>query len=53
MKIFVEPREVSKDTALSDVETISEVFNMDRTNDVKKLLSQVITTYTITDNKKE
>lgn len=52
-KIFIEPREVSKDTAIKDVETISQVFNMETTNDVKKLLSQVITTYTITDNKKK
>ena len=52
MKIFIEPREVSEDTAISDVETISNVFNMERTSDVKQLLAQVISTYTITENKK-
>lgn len=51
-KIFIEPRETSNDTALKDIDTISEVFGMERTMDVKKLLSQVIDTYTITENKK-
>ncbi len=52
-KIFIEPRETLKDSVLKDIETISKVFNMDRTTDVKKLLAQVITTYTITENKKK
>ena len=51
-KIFIEPTSVSHDSAIKDVEDISKVFNMERTNDVKKLLAQIITTYTITDNKK-
>lgn len=50
-KIFIEPREKSRDTAPKDVETISQVFNMEQTKDVKKLLAQVIDTYTITENK--
>ena len=50
-KIFIEPKETSKDSAVNDVETISKVFNMERTQDVKKLLAQVIDTYTITENK--
>ena len=49
-KIFIEPREKSRDTALKDVETISQVFNMEQTKDVKNLLAQVIETYTITEN---
>ena len=52
-KIFIEPSEISNDTALKDIETISDVFNMEQTNDVKELLAQVITTYSITENKKQ
>lgn len=51
-KIFIEPNEIKMDSAMHDVEVISQVFNMEQTRNVKELLSQVITTYTITENKK-
>lgn len=52
-KIFIEPKEQTRDNIPGDVETISKVFNMDETKDVKLLLSQIIDTYTITENKKK
>ena len=36
----------------SDVKLASSVFNMEETKDVKELLTKLITTYKITENKK-
>ena len=49
-RIFIEKKEDIKPVE-EDIKTISRVFEMDETDDVKELLSQTITTYHITDNK--
>ncbi len=49
-KIFVEKNEKANPDVQSDIKTISEVFDMEDTNDIKSLLSQVIKTYKITNN---
>lgn len=51
-KIFIEPKESVNEKINEDVLKVSKVFDMDETRDVKKLLSQMISTYTITENKK-
>ena len=50
-KIFIEPKEMVNEKIEEDIKTISNVFNMDETSRVKDLLSQLITSYTITENK--
>ena len=49
-RIFVEEKEAVKPIE-EEIKTISKVFEMDEVSDVKELLSQVITTYKITENK--
>ena len=49
-RIFVEQKESVKPIDKEIVE-ISKVFEMEETGDVKQLLSQIIDTYTITENK--
>ena len=46
-KIFIEPREDYNKNIQDDVNTISSVFNMENTKDVKSLLSQIVKTYSI------
>ena len=48
-RIYVEEKEAVKPIE-EEIKTISKVFEMDETSDVKELLSQIITTYVITDN---
>ena len=50
-KIYIEKRERVVQPIEEEIKTISKVFEMEETSDVKKLLSQVIDTYTITENK--
>lgn len=49
-RIYVEEKEAVKPIE-DEIKTISKVFEMDEVKDVKELLSQVITTYVITENK--
>ena len=44
-RIFIEPREETNKSLEQDVKTVSQVFEMDETKDVKHLLGQLITTY--------
>lgn len=44
-KIFVEQRENFNDDILSDIQTISSVFVMDDIDEVKELLSKLVSTY--------
>jgi FlaA1/EpsC-like NDP-sugar epimerase len=48
-KIYIEEKEQVYPVE-DEIKTISKVFDMDETGDVKELLSQVITTYKITNN---
>lgn len=48
-KIYIEEKEKIYPVE-DEIKTISKVFDMDETGDVKELLSQVITTYKITNN---
>ncbi|MFA7157313.1 MAG: UDP-N-acetylglucosamine 4,6-dehydratase family protein, partial [Bacilli bacterium] len=48
-KIYIEEKEQVYPVE-DEIKTISKVFDMDETDDVKELLSQVITTYKITNN---
>ncbi len=48
-RIFVEKKEDVKPVE-EEIKTISKVFEMEEVDDVKSLLSQIITTYTITNN---
>ena len=50
-KIFIEKREKTSLPIEDEIKQISQVFEMEETGDIKKLLAQIITTYTITDNK--
>ena len=52
-KIFIEPQEMTNEKVLEDVKTVSQVFEMEETSDIKELLAQLIKTYTITENKKK
>lgn len=49
-RIFIEVKEAVKPIE-EEIVTISQVFSMEETGDVKKLLAQIIDTYTITENK--
>ena len=51
-RIFVEEKEAIKPIP-DEIKEISKVFEMEETKDVKTLLSKVIDTYTITENKKQ
>ncbi len=44
-RIYVEPREKTNKSLEQDVKTVSQVFEMEETKDVKHLLGQLITTY--------
>ena len=48
-RIFIEKKE-SIQPIEEEIKTISKVFEMEETGEVKDLLAQIITTYTITDN---
>lgn len=48
-KIYIEEKERIYPVE-EEIKTISKVFDMDETGDVKELLSQIITTYKITNN---
>ncbi len=48
-RIFIEKKEDIKPIE-EEIKTISKVFEMEEVGDVKELLSQIITTYTITNN---
>lgn len=50
-KIFVESTAIINKALENDIVTISKVFNMESTTDVKVLLSKLIDTYRITENK--
>ncbi len=50
-KIFIEQKEKANDDVDKEVKIISGVFEMDNNNDIKSLLSSIIKTYKITDNK--
>ncbi len=52
-KIFIEPKESANEKLEEDVSTISQVFDMEETKDVKELLSKLITTYSIKEDKDE
>ena len=52
-KIFIEPKESVNEKIEEDVKTACKTFDMDETRNVKVLLSQLIKTYTITENKPE
>lgn len=49
-RIFIEKKEDIYPVE-EEIQTISKVFGMDDNKDIKKLLSEVITTYVITENK--
>ena len=44
-KIFIEEKETVNDDIEKDLRTVSDVFNMDDTNDVKSLLAKIVKTY--------
>ncbi len=44
-RIYVEPREKTNKSLEQDVKTVSQVFEMEETKDIKHLLGQLITTY--------
>lgn len=50
-KIFIEPKESVNEKIEEDIKTACKTFDMDETRNVKVLLSQLIKTYTITENK--
>lgn len=50
-KIFVEPKSGRSTNIDEDIKVISKVFEMDEINDIKMLLSRIITTYLIGSNK--
>ena len=50
-KIYIEQKEKVYPIE-NEIKTISKVFEMEETNEVKELLSSIIRSYTITDNKK-
>ena len=53
-KIFIEPRESANEKVLEDIEKASMAFGIDETpKDVKELLEQLISTYTIMENSKK
>ena len=52
-KIYIEEKEAINESLENDVMTISKVFDMEETKDVKELLSQLITTYSEQGNKDE
>ena len=49
-RIYIEKKEEIQPIE-EEIKTISKVFEMEEVSDVKSLLSQIITTYTITENK--
>ena len=51
-RIFIEPTEETNNSLEQDVKTVSQVFEMDETKDVKHLLGQLITTYKEAGDKK-
>ena len=51
-KIFIEKRERRPHDTEEEIKTISQVFQMEETTQVKQLLAQIIDTYQITENKK-
>ncbi len=50
-RIFIEKRERKPHDTEQEIVEISKVFEMEETGDVKQLLSQIIDTYQITENK--
>ena len=50
-RIYVEPNEERNDKVEEEIKTVSKVFEMENTSDIKELLSKLITTYSITENK--
>ena len=52
-KIFIEPREVTNENVMSDLEIVKDAFNMNDKRSVKELIASLITTYTITENENQ
>lgn len=50
-RIFIEEKEVANENVLQDINDISAAFDLEEARDVKSLLSTVIKTYVITENK--
>lgn len=50
-RIFIEEKAKTTDNLADELKKISQVFTIDDNSEVKKLLSNVIATYTITENK--
>ena len=50
-RIFIEKKETITDNLLKEIERVSAAFDLECGKDVKTLLSKIITTYTITENK--
>jgi len=50
-KIFIEQKEVSALDIENEITEISAAFKMENTSDIKNLLSKIISTYKITENK--
>ena len=52
-KIFIEQREGYNESIQNDVQTVSSVFEMEETSDVKSLLAKLVSTYTIKNEEKK
>lgn len=50
-RIFIEEKEATNENVLQDINDISTAFDLEEVKDVKSLLSKVIKTYVITENK--
>ena len=46
-KIFIEPREKANESIENDIVAVSKAFSMDETSDIKQLIANIVTTYTI------